>query len=62
MAAALATHEGPLVLSGLGALSDEAANSLATHRGIVNFQGLEILSPTAAAALRANAEIEFPQR
>jgi hypothetical protein len=59
---ALAQHEGPLSLPGLSALSPEAAEVLAHKKGWLYLGCLTTLSDEAAAALRANPEIELPDK
>ena len=51
VAAALAMHDGPLLLDGLTVLSPDVAGSLATHSGELSLTGLESLSDEARAAL-----------
>ena len=51
-----------LGLYGLTTLSDEAAKALAQHKGGLSLYGLRKLSDEAAVALRANPDIDVPNR
>ena len=61
-AEALAQHKGHLYLDGLTTLSDEAAKALAQYEGWLHLDGLRKLSDEAAVALRANPDIDLPNR
>jgi hypothetical protein len=54
VAAALALHEGPLLLDGIESLSDEVAAALAAHSGELSLAGLKSLSPAARSRLASH--------
>ena len=61
-AKALAQHKGWLDLNGLTTLSDEAAKAVAERKGELYLHGLTTLTDDGAKVLRANPNIELPDK